>query len=216
MVGPANLTGKWSSDDKGSYYFRQVGDTLYGYGEQTMGNTAWSNILVGTISGLTIQAKWFDLPKGKTNGYGALYLKIQEDGDAIVAVKKTGDIAANRWTRITSQPPPPHIGLNPPSNLTVQTAPGGNGALLKWHLPADYDGFEAFRAADLGTGSPPPDGSYAKISDIIRADSYHDTALSSPGIYWYRMRTTYGNLRSTQTSPVPFDYDVIITGDKRG
>ncbi|NJP12340.1 MAG: hypothetical protein HC866_25105 [Leptolyngbyaceae cyanobacterium RU_5_1] len=70
------LTGTWKANDGATYYVRQIGDQLWWYGEQNPTQPNFSNVFVGTISGITITGNWRDVPKGGANSSGSLKLKI--------------------------------------------------------------------------------------------------------------------------------------------
>lgn len=94
----ADLTGVWSCDDGGKYYIRQVGSTIWWYGESDPSTPFWSNVMHGTVSGDTINADWADVPKGSMAGYGTLTLRI-ESNSKISAISKTGGFGGSVWTR---------------------------------------------------------------------------------------------------------------------
>ena len=96
----ADLTGKWSCDDGGAYYLRQIGNSLYWYGERDKTKPAWSNVLTGRIKGGEIRGNWADVPKGRTMSRGNLHLAIKQGGNMLVAIKKTGGFGGSRWTRV--------------------------------------------------------------------------------------------------------------------
>src|SRR5436853_6861282 len=77
----AELNGYYLSDDGGAYFIRQIGDHVYWFGEDP--NGAYANVLVGTISGNKITARYWDVPKGKTQGMGEITLTIQENGEKL-------------------------------------------------------------------------------------------------------------------------------------
>ncbi|NTV27703.1 MAG: hypothetical protein HGA93_03355, partial [Methanothrix sp.] len=93
-----DLTGMWNCDDGGKYYIRQLGTTIWWYGEHDPNTPDWSNVMRGTISGNTINADWTDVPKGSIMQYGNLKLHIAS-GNKIVAISKTGGFAGSTWTR---------------------------------------------------------------------------------------------------------------------
>jgi len=95
----ADLTGKWSCDDGGTYYLRQIGNSLYWYGERDKTKPAWSNVLTGRIKGGEIRGNWADVPKGRTMSRGDLHLAIKQGGNILVAIKKTGGFGGSRWKR---------------------------------------------------------------------------------------------------------------------
>lgn len=100
----ADLTGKWSCDDGGTYYLRQIGNTLYWYGERDKTKPAWSNVLTGSIKGGDIRGNWVDVPKGRTMSSGNLQLAIKQGRNVLVAMKKTGGFGGSRWTRVGYKP----------------------------------------------------------------------------------------------------------------
>ena len=101
MIWPAiclaDLTGRWSCDDGGDYYLRQVGNTVYWYGEPQAGN--WSNVFYGMIEGNQIRGSWADVPKGGMMGRGNLTLTISPNEDEFVATYKSGGFGGSRWMR---------------------------------------------------------------------------------------------------------------------
>ena len=102
-----DLTGVWKCDDGGTYYLRQIGDTLWWYGESAPvmpdNGARWSNIVVGSIYGNTIDLQWRGVPKGDAlpNGkqsVGILFLNIVSN-DELRATKKTSGFGGSHWTR---------------------------------------------------------------------------------------------------------------------
>src|SRR5436305_15187818 len=83
----ADLNGYYLSDDGGAYFIRQIGDHVYWFGEDP--NGAYANVLIGTISGNKLTARYWDVPKGKTQGMGEITLTIQENGATLVKVSST-------------------------------------------------------------------------------------------------------------------------------
>jgi hypothetical protein len=94
----ASLTGVWNCDDGGKYYLRQLGNTLWWYGEPDSLSPSWSNVAKGTISGNTIQMDWANVPKGGIMQSGILKLKLLSSNE-IQAEQKTGGFSGSRWTR---------------------------------------------------------------------------------------------------------------------
>ncbi|NPV63255.1 MAG: hypothetical protein HPY61_11615 [Methanotrichaceae archaeon] len=77
---------------------RQLGSTLWWYGERDSNNPSWSNVAKGTISGDTIHFDWADVPKGGALSSGILTLKIVSNNE-LQATEKTGGFGGSRWTR---------------------------------------------------------------------------------------------------------------------
>ena len=86
----ADLTGTWQCDDGGTYYLRQAGSELHWYGETATTAPRWSNVFDGRISGSRIKGRWYDVPKGQTQGQGELTLTIKDNGKVIEAARKSG------------------------------------------------------------------------------------------------------------------------------
>ncbi|UCF94893.1 MAG: hypothetical protein JSW39_12325, partial [Desulfobacterales bacterium] len=101
----ADLTAKWTCDDGGVYYLRQLENAVYWYGEENATHPRWSNVFVGRIRGQRISGNWTDVPKGQTQGQGEMQLAIQQNGNVLQAVKKTGGFGGSTWKRMGYQPP---------------------------------------------------------------------------------------------------------------
>ncbi len=90
------LNGYYEADNGGAYFIRQIGDSVYWFGEDP--NGAWANVLVGTISGNKITARFWDVPKGRTQGLGEMILQIQND-DSLVSLSSTSPNGAKSWKK---------------------------------------------------------------------------------------------------------------------
>jgi hypothetical protein len=124
-VALADLSGEWTCDDGGRYYLRQVGNTLYWYGERSATNPSWSNVYHGRVQGDRVRGSWADVPKGGANSRGELQLQIRENDNVLVATHKTGGFGGSRWVRAgyTSTPAPapaPSPTPAPPPSVQVQ------------------------------------------------------------------------------------------------
>jgi hypothetical protein len=80
----ANLSGVWAADDVGTYYVRQVGDTVWWLGLSHDRGQTFANVFQGTIQrliplgpGVTVQGDWADIPLGGLRGNGSLKLHGQ-------------------------------------------------------------------------------------------------------------------------------------------
>ncbi len=94
----ANLTGKWSCNDGGNYYMRQLGKEVFWYGERSPTAPAWSNIASGYIDGNQVILRWADVPKGQIMQEGILILRLDTPNKA-TATYKTGGFGGSIWTR---------------------------------------------------------------------------------------------------------------------
>lgn len=99
----SDLTGRWSCDDGGIYYIRQVGDEVWWTGrsgEPKDKRKAFANVFHGTIRGREIVGSWADDPAGEARGAGTLTLEITGDGKNVELKKKkeTGGFSGGEWT----------------------------------------------------------------------------------------------------------------------
>lgn len=107
-----DLTGVFYSSNNGGYYYvRQIGNKVYWFGEHPNGNFA--NVMSATISGNTINGKWWDVPKGRTQNKGVIKLKVSADKNTLTYVSSTGGSSGRVWKR-TSLP------SNLPNKRTAQ------------------------------------------------------------------------------------------------
>jgi hypothetical protein len=130
VVAFADLTGTWQGNDGGTYYLRQVGNTLYWYGEPSSNHPNWSNVYQGRIHSNRINGSWADVPKGHIMNHGNLNLEIRHGETVLVAVHKTGGFSGSRWTRAGSFGPGgmgPGPGGMGPGPGGVGPGPGGVG-----------------------------------------------------------------------------------------
>jgi hypothetical protein len=98
LASAIDLTGVWSCDNGGTFYIRQLGNTIWWYGEDDANNPNWSNVAKGTISGSKITLTWADVPKGGNMLKGSLVLNIASD-DELQATSQDGGFVGSTWTR---------------------------------------------------------------------------------------------------------------------
>jgi hypothetical protein len=94
----ADLNGVWTSDSGGTYYFRQLQNEVWWFGEESPKDPGWSNVAHGTLIGNILDLKWSDVPKGSAMSNGILTLELTSDGK-LIAKKKTGGFGDSEWTR---------------------------------------------------------------------------------------------------------------------
>lgn len=95
----ADLTGRWSCDDGGTYYLRQDGRQLYWYAAPLGTEPAWASVFSGRIYGKRIKGRWADVPKGRTTGSGDLELSIENDATVLRSAGKDRRYRGSRWIR---------------------------------------------------------------------------------------------------------------------
>jgi hypothetical protein len=107
-----DLSGVWSCDNGGTFYFHQIGNTIWLLGEDKPSNPDWTDVAKGNIDKDIISLEWADVPKGKFNSEGTLILRIIS-GDALQTISATGGFSGSKWTRNnapnTKKPLPPPI-----------------------------------------------------------------------------------------------------------
>jgi microsomal dipeptidase-like Zn-dependent dipeptidase len=89
VAAPAakELFGYYTGDEGGIYYIRQIGTKVYWFGEDPDGS--YANVLLGTVNGNKITARWWDVPKGKAKGLGEIVIEIRDAGDTLVKLSST-------------------------------------------------------------------------------------------------------------------------------
>lgn len=93
-----NLTGRWSANDGGTYYLRQIGNELWWYGRSSDGGVTWSNVLYASIQGNRVVGRWADVPQGRIAGAGEMEITIASP-DRLTATRRTGGFGGSEWTR---------------------------------------------------------------------------------------------------------------------
>ncbi len=93
-----DLTGVWQCSDGGTYYIRQLGLTVWWYGEASAKAPDWSNVAHGKIKGNIIELEWSDVAKGAADSKGALTHKIASE-NRLALVKETGGFLGSEWSR---------------------------------------------------------------------------------------------------------------------
>lgn len=94
----SDLTGVWNADDGGTYYLRQVGNSLWWFGRSGDGGASWSNVFHGVVQGNRADGAWADVPMGRIMGSGEMHLSVVSL-DRLVASNKSGGFGGSVWTR---------------------------------------------------------------------------------------------------------------------
>ncbi len=146
----ADLSGKWSCDDGGTYYLRQTGRQLYWYAESNASSPAWATVFSGRIYGARIKGRWADVPKGQAAGAGDMELVVSNGGNTLQAVKNRSGYRGSRWNRqdphapsrrsLEQLQPPAKDACHPfdPSDIRVQQMDGRWQLIHKRHWLFDF------------------------------------------------------------------------------
>ena len=97
-ISAQNLTGKWTCDDGGTYYLRQIGNELYWYAD---GGTNWNNVFHGKIRGKTLTGEWVDVPSAKDRNSGSLIVQIISFNE-LKRTWSSGNFGGTKWTRAST------------------------------------------------------------------------------------------------------------------
>jgi hypothetical protein len=74
-----DLTGTWTATDHGTYYVREIGDTVWWLGVSAGDGAEFSNVFVGKVRQNHLQGEWADVPRGKSLNNGAVGLSVADD-----------------------------------------------------------------------------------------------------------------------------------------
>ncbi|VVB68922.1 Putative peptidoglycan binding domain protein [uncultured archaeon] len=121
-----DLSGIWSCDNGGTFYIRQIGNTLWWLGENNPGNPDWADVAKGSIDRDVISLEWADVPKGTNNLQGTLVLRIESD-EVLQMISSTGGFGGSNWTRITGNA---GVVVND-TLMPITLAVGSTGPLVK-------------------------------------------------------------------------------------
>ena len=101
-----DLTGNWKATlgtevmAGPDFYIRQIGDSVWMYGEDWSAEPTWTSTANGTIIGNTIEFSWADVPKGNATLYGTLLLNITSDNELKV-LNQTGGWGGETWDQMS-------------------------------------------------------------------------------------------------------------------
>jgi hypothetical protein len=98
----ASLTGVWSSNDAGTYYVRQIGDTVWWLGMSVDEGRTFANVFRGTLQNGQISGEWSDIPLGETSNSGTLAVSSSAGGlaTAWTRTSETGGFSGSTWGKL--------------------------------------------------------------------------------------------------------------------
>ncbi|MEM9339300.1 MAG: hypothetical protein AAGA66_11270 [Bacteroidota bacterium] len=125
-----NVTGYYRGNgDNGHYYIRQIGNTVFWFGEDPGGR--WANVFRGTLSGSRLQGTFYDVPKGRNQGIAPLTLQVFNNGNTLTENSPFfGASTLTKTTKPSSLPAPRAQGFGNVGNindLTARWETNGNG-----------------------------------------------------------------------------------------
>jgi hypothetical protein len=100
--GNVNLTGAWHANDIGTYYLRQIGNTLWWLGMSRDQGRTFANVFHGTIAGNVIEGGWVDVPMGAggARSGGSLTLIGETLSTELTKISQTNLFGALAWTKL--------------------------------------------------------------------------------------------------------------------
>src|SRR5262249_51846433 len=110
-----DLTGTWLADDGGTYYVRQLGQTVWWAGVHVeppdnglafFDGLEFTNVFQGRLAGTQLTGEWVDVPKGRTFQNGSLALELRSPNE-LHRMNATGGFGGSRWNRVIVAVPPP-------------------------------------------------------------------------------------------------------------
>lgn len=110
LLSPAamaiDLTGHWKGTMNSSsipgpdIYMRQIGDSVWSYGENLFTNPAWIQVSEGSVVNNTVVGKWADVPKAAGTAYGTFELEIVSDNEIKIS-NQTGGFGGKNWQNVS-------------------------------------------------------------------------------------------------------------------
>jgi hypothetical protein len=98
-VAAPDMTGIYQGNDGGTYYVRQIDNTLLWLGMGPNDGYTWTNVFVGDISGNYANGYWADLPRGKNQNGGQMTIQILSP-TSFQEVSHTGGFGGTYWNKI--------------------------------------------------------------------------------------------------------------------
>jgi hypothetical protein len=95
-AAPTNMNGTYRANDGGTYYIRQVGNTVWWLGVSADDGRHFTNVFKGTKNGDSIVGEWADVPRGAVRSSGVLHL--QGSPGSFRRVHVTGGFGGSQWT----------------------------------------------------------------------------------------------------------------------
>jgi hypothetical protein len=97
-VAAPDLTGIYKANDGGTYYVRQLGNTVFWLGMSSDDGGTWTNVFKGIITGNKINGNWADVPRGQVHSGGVMNLLILSP-NSFKVLSQTGGFGGSLWNR---------------------------------------------------------------------------------------------------------------------
>jgi hypothetical protein len=103
--GTIDLSGIWSANDGGTYYIKQLDNTVWWLGMSENNGESFTNVFKGIIKDNSIiNGEWIDVPKGATRNHGTLLLNISNnEGTQLKKMIQTGGFGVSLWSMSESE-----------------------------------------------------------------------------------------------------------------
>jgi hypothetical protein len=101
-VSPTELTGVWHCSDVGTYYVRQIGQTVWWLGMSRDRGHTFANVFRGTLQGAALSGSWADVPLSSARSAGVLALDARSGASATALhrMSATGGFGGATWEKI--------------------------------------------------------------------------------------------------------------------
>lgn len=97
-----NWTGTWHADDVGTYYLRQIENTVWWLGLSHDQGRTFGNVFCGTVAGNVIRGDWADVPigAGGARSGGSLVLTGNTLASELIKTSQTNFYGGSVWTKL--------------------------------------------------------------------------------------------------------------------
>jgi hypothetical protein len=105
-IRPAALTGMWAASDVGTYYLRQLNDTLWWLGLSRDRGRSFANVFNGRVNDGFISGAWADIPLGMTQNSGELRLSCATPAATSTRLAQlfaSGGFGATSWEKLNDR-----------------------------------------------------------------------------------------------------------------
>ena len=98
----ALLTGAWSNNDAGTYYLRQIGNTVWWLGMSVDEGQSFANVFRGTLQNNQISGEWADVPLGATTNAGTLTVSagLGDLSTTLTRLAVSGGFGGDTWQKL--------------------------------------------------------------------------------------------------------------------